>query len=306
MTRLDDRTRRPPAPRVPGRAGILLLAVSALVATAQGKAPDLVVQARQLYNDQHYEEAIARAQAAMRLPPLADAAAVVLARAHLERYRVTSEPQDLEQARTALKGVDAARLAGRDHVEYLIGLGESIYLDTQYSLDDRYSAAAEEFELALRHADTLDPAARDRLFDWWALSLDRQAQQGPEAERRPIYQRIVTGAEAELSRSTEALSAAYWLAAGARGIDDLPRAFGAAVAGWVHAGSLGPRGAALREDLDRLILQVILPERAKQLADSADPRPVLADLESQWAQVKEKWNLPPAPVPATTPAPATP
>ena len=67
------------------------------------------------------------------------------------------------------------------------------------------------------------------------------------------------------------MSATYWLAAGARGIDDLPRALGAAVAGWVRAGTFGARGEALRDDLDRLIVQVILPERAQQLAFGADP-----------------------------------
>jgi hypothetical protein len=285
------------------RPAAAALALSALLSLGQSKPPDLLTQARHLYNQQQYDEAIRRAADAIALPALADPAAVVLARAHLERYRVTADVADLVAARDALKNVDASRLSPRDHVEYLIALGESLYLDDQAPLDDRYSAAAEEFELALRHAEPHDADARDRLFDWRALSVDRQAQQGPETERRPLYERVLRGAEAELARSPVALSAAYWLAASARGVDDLPRAVGAAVAGWVHAGSLGPRGAALREDLDRLMVQVILPERAQQLAFGVDPRPVLADLLRQWEQLKEKWNLPPSAAPAPAPAP---
>jgi hypothetical protein len=259
-------------------------------AAAQTKAPDPVSQARQFYNEQRFDDAIRLAEEARRSPALADAASVVIARAHLERFRTTADRADLLAARDALKGVDATRLSPRDHVELEIGLGESLYLDDTYAFDDRYSAAAEEFELALGHADLLDPTSRDLLFDWWAQSLDRQAQQGPETDRHPIYQRIVDRATAELAQANASPSATYWLAAGARGIDDLPRALGAAVAGWVRAGTLGARGDELRDDLDRLIVQVILPERAQQLAFGADPHPALDLLQKQWAEVKAKWG----------------
>mgnify|MGYP001552189339 CR=1 FL=1 len=270
-------------------AGILVFTVAARAA-AQTKAPDPVSQARQFYNDQRYDDAIRIAGQMRHSPALADAASVVFARAHLERFRMTADRADLAAAREALKTIDATRLSPRDEVELEIGLGESLYLDDDYAFDDRYSAAAEEFELALGHADLLDEASRDLLFDWWAQSLDRQAQQGPETDRHPIYQRIVDRAALELARSSASLSATYWLAAGARGIDDLPRALGAAVAGWVRAGTFGARGEALRDDLDRLIVQVILPERAQQLAFGADPHPALDLLQKQWADVKEKWG----------------
>ena len=149
---------------------------------------------------------------------------------------------------------------------------------------------AEQFEVALGGADLLDTDSRDRVFDWWALSLDRQAQLGPEGERRPAYQRIVDRAEREMARDVAAASASYWLAAGARGVNDLPRAWGAAVAAWVRAESLGDRGMALREDLDRLVTQVILPERALQMAAGDDPKPTLASLETQWKELKERWK----------------
>lgn len=266
------------------------IVLSAVVSMAQTRPADQLTLARRLYNDQKYDEAITRATEAQLIQSLAPAANVVLARARLERFRRTEDLLDLKEARDALKRVDSVRLEPRDRVEYLIGLGESLYLDDQYPFDDRYSAASEAFDLALGLADALDAPSRDRLFDWWALALDRQAQLGPEAGRRPAYQRVLARAERELARDPSALSAAYWLAAAACGVDDVPRAWGAATAAWIHAGSNGPRGTALRDDLDRLVLQVILPERAKQLAAGADARPALSSLETQWTDIKARWK----------------
>jgi hypothetical protein len=271
------------------RAALAGVALSASMAQSRPiDAP--LVQARQMYNEQRYDEAIKLAADARLVPALAPAASLVFARAHLERYRLVSEPAHLDAAREALKGIEATKLVPRDQVELSIALGYILYLDDQLPFDDRFSAAAEQFEVALGRADLLDEGSRDLLFDWWALSLDRQAQLGPEAERRPAYQRILTRAESEVARQPTAPSATYWLAAAARGIDDLPRAWGAAVAGWVRASSLGPRGAALRDDLDRLVIYVILPERASQLAAGGDAKPALASLEAQWAQIKDRWK----------------
>lgn len=273
-------------------AGLSVAIVVAMgqVAAAQTRPVDPLVQARRFYNEQRYDDAIAAATDARKLPASAAAAAVVIARAHLERYRVTSDTADLGSARESLKGLDAAALTARDKVELSIAFGESLYLDDEYSFDDRYSAAAEQFDVALGHADLLEANSRDLLFDWWALSLDRQAQLGAEAGRTSTYRRIIERAEKELARDASATSAAYWLAAAANGLEQLSRAWGAAVAAWVRAGSLGTRGAALREDLDRLVSQMILPERARQLAAGGDARPALASLEEQWQQIKERWR----------------
>ena len=262
---------------------------------AQGRTstptPTALTQARQAYNAQRYDEAIQLATQARATPALAAAASVVLARAHLERYRQTFQPPDLVAAREALRTVrSASGLEPRDEVELLVGIGISLYLDEESGLGDRFSAAAEAFESALGRATLLDARSRDLLFDWWAGSLDRQAQQGPDSGRRAIYQRLLTGAEKELAADHAAASASYWLAAAARGADDLVRARGAATTGWIRAGAMGPRGVALRVDLDRLMTQVVLPERARELAPGADPRPVLAQLESQWRDLKQKWG----------------
>ncbi len=267
----------------------LVVASLSLSLMAQSKAPDALAQARDLYNAQRYDDAIRTAGEAQAIPAFAPAATVVLARALLERYRQTSQATDLDLARSALKTVDASALDAHDRVELTIAIGTSLYLDQTYNLDDRFSAAAEQFELALARADLLDAHARDELFDWWAVSLDRQAQQGPESARRLVYERVLARAEQELAHNDASAAGAYWLAAAARGVGDLTRAIGASVAGWVRAATLGDRGDGLRLDLDRLMRQVILPERAHELVPTGDAHPTLALLEQQWMQVTGQW-----------------
>ena len=63
-------------------------------------------------------------------------------------------------------------LASRDRIDYLVGLGEALYLE------ESYGAAAELFRTALDNGQDLSPRAFERVFDWWATSLDRQAQSG--------------------------------------------------------------------------------------------------------------------------------
>lgn len=266
-----------------------IFALLLIVAVSAGQAPppaDLLAQARQRYNAREYDDAIRLADEARSDPALADAAAVVVARARLERFRQTSEPEDLNAARDALVSVDASKLSPRDHVEYLVGQGEALYL----SEPPRYSAAAEFFETALVRAGSGDLAEREMIFEWWAGALDRQAQLGPETERRFIYRRLLDGAEEERRRYDVSAVAWYWLAVGARGVDDLERAWGVAQAGWIRAAQLGNRGAALRADLDRLVRDVLIPERAKQQTPGGDPRDAVADLMEQWTQLKKLWG----------------
>jgi hypothetical protein len=202
----------------------------AVAVMGQAPAPDALGRARLAYNAGKFDEAIVAARDALKTPALANAAGVVLGRASLERYRQSSNRTDLDDARTALLGVAPGQLAPRDHVEYLVGLGLSLYLDG--CTDGCFSAAAELFDRALARAEP--GADRERVFEWWAGSLDRQAQYGPEAERVGVYRRILERADAELVRDDQSASACYWLAAAARGTGDLERAWGAAVAGWTR------------------------------------------------------------------------
>ena len=271
------------------------LAAAVLASMAQAQAPpkDALGRARALYNAGRYDEAIELATEAERLPQQANAAAVVLARARLERYRTASlrneqSASDLIDARDALKTVDAGALAPRDRVEFLTGLGESLFLEEPTEGPPPYAAAAAVFERALVLAEP-GGAARDALFDWWASALDRQAQLAPDSARRAIYARVLARAEQELDRRDTSPAALYWLAAAARGTDDIERAWGAAVAAWIRAPELGAAGPKLREDIDLLMTLGILPDRARLIAAGGDDRPIQAVLASQWDDLKKRW-----------------
>jgi hypothetical protein len=261
-----------------------VLASVVVGASAQAPAPDALSRAHSAYNAGKFDDAISAAKDAMKISASANAAAVVLGRANLERYRATQTASDLDDARAALGQVVPDKLTPRDHVDYLVGLGESFYLD---SCDGCFSAAAELFERALARAEP--SADREPVFEWWASALDRQAQSVQGNDPVLIYRRILDGATAELGKNDRSASATYWLMASARGTGDLERAWGAAIAGWARARGLGARGDALRKDLDRFVTQVLLPERARQMSPDADAKPALAMLAGKWEDIKKKY-----------------
>jgi hypothetical protein len=267
-----------------------VLALAVLAGFQQSPSRDALAHARLAYNTHQFDEAIAAATEAAKSPDQADPAAVVLARAYLDRYHASDASQrdaaDLERAREALKTVNAAKLSPRDSVEYLVGMGESLFYDEQ----PQFGAAAEMFDQAMRRDSVLPADARDTLFEWWANALDRQAQFVPDADRKPLYERVLHRAETELARDSESPVATYWLAAAARGADELDRAWGAAIAGWIRAGALGARGLTLRADLDRLVTSVILPERAKRIPPGGDAQAALTLFKAQWEDLKKKWE----------------
>ncbi len=269
---------------------LLGIALAVLALQPQVPARDALARAKEAYNDHRFDDAISAATEAGKAPDVAAPAAVVLASAHLERYHAADaehrEPADLDEARAALKDIDASKLTPHDTVEFLVALGESLYLDQP----PRYAAAAEMFESALAHSDSATVESRETLIEWWANALDREAQLAPEADRKAIYVRIRDRAQAELKRDDTSAIGLYWVAAASRGAQDLDRAWGAAVAGWVRAGSLGARGVKLRADLDRLIVNVILPERARQLTPSGNAQGTLTLLKEQWDELKRKWE----------------
>jgi hypothetical protein len=262
-----------------------VLLVVMLVSIGAGPQDDLL-RARQLYNQQLYNLAIDSATAARRTPQLADTATLIIARSLLERFRKESDPADLVTARTELQQIRPAALTPSDQVELVIALGEALYLD------DRPGAAAEEFEMALERVDPKNPTARERILDWWASAIDRQAQMRPEAERPPLYGRIIGRMEDELRRDTASAAASYWLVAGARGTGDLDRAWDAAMAGWARASLTGDGRTALRADLDRIVSQAIIPERARLLSPTGGTAQAVAAMRAEWEALKQAWAGP--------------
>jgi hypothetical protein len=246
-------------------------------------AADPLAEARRLYNSGQYEAAARAAQDAMGVDGYADAARVVLGRVQLERFRQTADPADLGAARDALRAVDPAPLRYRERLELTIGQAEVLYLE------DRFGGAAELFESSLDRSVVLGTSAHERVLDWWATALDRYAQLRAIEERPPVYARIVERMRAELALDAGSTPANYWLARAARGSGDLERAWQAALAGWVRASLAQDRGAALRADLDRLVTQAIIPERAAKLK-TADVRQAAAGMQNEWTAFKAGWS----------------
>ena len=263
------------APMILKRAGILIAATAVLGAAPQ----NALVRAREWYNQQQYDAAIAAAREARATPALAEAATVVLGRAHLERYRVSSDAADLGAAREHLVAVETARLAPRERLELLTGLGQLLYFE------GHYGAAAELFGAALGAA--ADAGSRESVLDWWAMALDHEAQAAGDIERRQLYTRLLDRVEPAAAGEQPSAAAMYWVAAAAAGMDDFGRAWHAAIAAWVRAPlAPGPR-ASLRADLERLVQQVVIPGRAVTLAPSADPKQTIARMQAEWTAIKE-------------------
>ena len=95
--------------------------------------------------------------------------------------------------------------------------------------------------------------------------------------------------EAELRQDPANTVANYWLAVAARGVGDVDRAWNAAIAAWVRS-TLKPEAAeTLRTDLDRLVTQALIPERARTRPAREQPES-LAALRAEWDLVKQQWK----------------
>ncbi|HEY1912038.1 MAG TPA: hypothetical protein VGG73_14025 [Vicinamibacterales bacterium] len=258
-------------------AFVLLTALAAPAAAL--RAPDdPLARARLLYNQHDFQGAIAAAEQARVLPGRADAADLVAARAYLESYRQSLTATDLDGARERLRRLDPLRLAVNEREEYIVGLGETLFFD------GAFGAAASVFDGVIKNGTTLAGVPRERVLDWWASAIDREAKPRPDIERQSRYQAIRTRMEQELASHPGSGAAAYWLANAARLQGDLSAAWDAAQAGWVRAPLGNDHGAALRGDIDRLVVEAIVPDRAKALAQTPET------IRQEWEQFKEMWQ----------------
>ncbi len=262
------------------RAAALLLAV--VVSTGAARKPDPLVVARQFYNLGQYDQALEAAQQAASNPSTVSSARLVLGRARLERYRQTRTEGDLEHARADLRAVDPRALDAHERLELQVGFAVLVFFE------DQYGAAAELLDPIVDASSVLSPDAHDRAFDWWATALDRQAQALPIGERGPVYTRMSERIEQELRHDPMSAPAAYWLAAASRATGDLDRAWAAASAAWIRSTLSRDRGAALRVDLDTLVTEAIIPEKAARVA-ARERRQTVASLTAEWESFKKIW-----------------
>jgi tetratricopeptide (TPR) repeat protein len=262
----------------------LALAALLLTLAAPANAADPVAEARRLYNLGQYDAAERLAREALVVPARADAGRVVLGRIQLERFRRSADPVDLEEARASLRSLNPAGLDSRERVELMIGLAEALYLE------DRFGASAELFESVLERSAALGASAHERVLDWWATAIDRQAQTLPMSGRVPLYSRVFERMRAEILAFPGSAAAGYWLAASLRASGEPDAAWHFAIAGWLRAALATDRGAALRADLDRLVVQAIIPERAIRLAAKGDTKTATASMLSEWEAFKAEWS----------------
>ena len=114
--------------RVAKMIGALLLALVLIPAVPAWSAEHpALIRARTLYNAGSLDEAISAAGLSRLDAESVDASGLVIARAHLERYRLRADPADLASARENLAVVRTASLSPRDQLDLLVGLGQSLY-----------------------------------------------------------------------------------------------------------------------------------------------------------------------------------
>ena len=265
----------------PGIRAAVLVILTATTLSAAPK-PDQLAAARRFYNERRYDQAIEAAKLAAATPAAASSARLIMGRARLERYRQAPAPRDLDDARADFRAIDPQALDAREKIELQIGFGQLLYLE------ERFGAAAELLDPVVESSAALAPDAHARALDWWATALDRQAQSLPAAERALEYPRIITRMEQELRRDSASAPASYWLAAAARAAGDLDRAWAAASAGWIRAALGRDRGVALRADLDKLVTQAIIPDRAARLPQR-ERRQAQAQMTADWENFKTIW-----------------
>ncbi len=260
-----------------GAALVLLLCSPAAAQRAD------LARARSLYNARQFDGAIEAATVAQKLPATVDPATVVLARAHLERYRERANPDDLSAARVALGTVRVTSLDARDRVDLLMALGEALFFE------DDYGAAAALFESGIDGAVAQGPQTGEAMLDWWGSAAERHADPLERDARQAAFTRLRDRMNRELARDPASTAAAYWIVVGTRGAGEAGAAWDAAIAGWVRARLAGARSAWLRADLDKLVLEGIIPDRVRAMP--ADKRAQAeSDLRTEWAVLKERWK----------------
>jgi hypothetical protein len=261
---------------------LALLIVAFVSAPAEASRADLA-RARSLYNQRQFDQAIDAAAVAQKTPATANAATVVLARSHLERFRERADPADLGAARTALGTVISGDLEPSDRVDFLMALGQALFLQ------DDYGAAARLFESGLSSAQTIGATPLEAMLDWWGSAVERHAQT-LERDRRPVvFAQLGQRMAEELAHNPGSGAAGYWIVVATRGSDDAVAAWDAAIASWVRARMAGTRSATLRADLDKLVLEGIIPDRARMVVPERRDRET-SDLRAEWELIKQRWK----------------
>ena len=256
----------------------LLCVVCAISSPAEAEPQDDIATARALYNEGRFDEAVAAANAVWQ-ESKGGAAAVILARARLERFRLAGDPADLAAARELLRAVETPALSPAERNDWELGIATALYLYGDFG------PAAEILDRLLE-ANAIGGDDRDRLVDWWASATDQTAQRLDAERRARVYIRLADRLESERARNAESAAAAYWLVAAARGERDPERAWSLGVAAWIQTGATdSSRGRTDRRPaLDRCWLRFSRRHRRPAGASTgvSQPRAECVPSDAEW------------------------
>jgi tetratricopeptide (TPR) repeat protein len=245
-------------------------------------------QARRLYNASMFDEAITAATPALDKPKVAASASLIIARAKLERFRISGDQDDLAAARKELTALNSRKLSAQESIEWQMGLGETLVFE------DQFGPASEIFESLFQAARLRFTSAQmDKLVEWWANSTARFAESFTGPARSESYDRMLRTLRTALQLDPPARASTYWLVVASRGVGDLEGAWNAAVAGWIRAGSV-QGGDQLREDLEQYVMQTVIPERARARTGQRQGTRVttleIAAMTRQWRTLTQLWS----------------
>jgi hypothetical protein len=271
-------------------SAVLAISTSWVLLARPAAAQDDLERARLFYNSGNFDAALASAAAGRRKPATASSAALIIARARLERFRQTADPQDLNGARAELLALTPQDLSRQETMEWQIGVGEALFLE------NHAGAAAEWFKPLIASARMqLTSIEVEKLLEWWASATSQFAEGLSGNARTEKYREIVQAMEPELEREPASRAANYWIVVGARGAGDLNRAWNAAAAGWIRAKEANG-SQQLRADLEQLVQQTIIPERAQmRTGQRLDARATLAEIaamKEEWGDLTRRWSGP--------------
>jgi hypothetical protein len=245
-------------------------------------------RARSLYNAGQYEESIEAAMLLKDKAAVAPSATLIAARARLERFRKTGDPNDLTAARAELVSLNPWNLAPQEAIEWQIGVGSALFFENEFG------PAADMFGAALPSARTrLSTAEFEKLLEWWAAAMSRVAEKLTGTLRKDAYSSMQAAVRAELERNPLSRPAAYWSVVAARGAGDIESSWNTAVAGWIRAAGQ-PDGQQLRHDLDRFVTQTLIPERAQartgQRLDAKATVTEIGTMNQEWRALIGRWS----------------
>jgi len=270
------------------RTLIAAVVVVGLCAPTPAWAQSSLERARAYYNEGRYDESIAAATAASSRPEAVPSATLIIARSHLGRYRASGDAKELDAARAALVTLNPRALVPQEAIEWQIGAGTALFFENQFG------PAADMFSTVVPVArERLNDAEFEKLVEWWGSTQARLAETLTGDARRVAYERLRNDATREVQRNPLSRPATYWMIVGLRGAGNLEEGWSAAVSGWIRFG--GPTGGEkLRADLDRFVVQTLIPERAQaktgQRLDTKTALNEIAVMTEDWRNLTTRWG----------------